>query len=125
MSKSIVLSLIVGGLLASCSAGPQATTVPGERLPVEIDSVDVLLLESYPVQLRLHVSGWLPNQCSTPTWTVTDPLESGDPIRVDLYAVPQSSEACIQVLAPFEVSIPLGAVEGRQVLFNGEVVIEG
>jgi hypothetical protein len=124
MLKIMPLVLLAGPLLAACSAEKPPTLLPSDRLPVEIDSVDMLQLESYPVQLMLHVTGWLPNPCARPEWIVAGPSDSAGRIEVDLYALPQSNEACIQVLAPFDVNIPLGpAPAGFEIVLNGEVVV--
>jgi hypothetical protein len=109
--------------LAGCSGAAAPTLLPAERLAVEVETVELLQLESYPVQLLLHVTGWLPNPCAKPEWIVSGPFDSTGLIEVELYALPQSNEACIQVLAPFEVNIPLGpAPLGFEIVLNGEVV---
>src|SRR3990170_2783003 len=112
---------VLGVLTSGCSS--PATPAAG-GLPLEVESVEVLQLESYPVQLILHVEGWLPNPCSTAGWEVI----AGTPgeVEVELYGVPDGSEACIQVLAPFEVNIPLGAQAegGTRIVVNGEVVAQ-
>ena len=124
MTRIIPLFLFAGQLLVACSGGANPAVVLPERLPVEIESVDLLQLESFPVQLVLHAEGWLPNPCSTAGWDVNE----GSPgeLRVDLYAVPDGSEACIQVLAPFEVNISLGAepTSGYRIVLNGEVTAQ-
>jgi len=98
------LALLLVVLPSGCSS---SAPLAADRLPVQVESVQVLQLESFPVQLMLHVEGWLPNPCSTTGWEVKEG-PAGE-IRVELYAVPDGSEACIQVLAPFEANIPLGA----------------
>lgn len=122
MPRIIPLILLAGHLLTACSGGGSQTPVPSGRLAVEVNSMEMLQLESFPVQLILHVEGWLPNPCSTADWEL-DTSGAGE-ILVELYAVPDGSEACIQVLAPFEVSIPLGAepAGGLRIVLNGEVV---
>ncbi|MBF8257317.1 MAG: hypothetical protein HW375_2224 [Anaerolineales bacterium] len=124
MPRIIPLILLAGHLLTACSRGGSPTLVPSEPLLVEVDSVEMLQLESYPVQLVLHVEGWLPNPCSTAGWEL-DTSGAGE-ILVELYAVPDGSEACIQVLAPFEVSIPLGSepAGGLRIVLNGAVVAQ-
>jgi len=122
MTRIITLFVFAGQLLAACSGSANPTVVSAERLPVEIGSVELLQLESYPVQLMLHVQGWLPNPCSTVGWDVEE--RSPGELGVDLYAIADGSKACIQVLAPFEVSIPLGTQPqgGVAIELNGEAV---
>jgi hypothetical protein len=118
-STSLLVLVAISVLLPGCRA---TTPAPASRLRVEIETVELLQLESYPVQLVLHVEGWLPNPCSSPAWEVTEP--SVGEIGVELYALSDGSEACIQVLAPFEVNIPLGArpTGGVRIVLNGGVV---
>ena len=118
MTTTIPLFLLAGLLLTACSGGANPTA-QAERLPVEVGSVDLLQLESFPVQLMLHVEGLLPNPCSTAGWELTQ-APPGE-IEVELYAIPDGSEACIQVLAPFEVNIPLGPQPAGEyrILLNG------
>ena len=125
MTKMTRWLLLAGLLAGACSAVPAPTSAPIDRLPVQIDSVDVLQLESYPVQLMLHVTGWLPNPCASPEWVVTQPQAAGDPIEVELFARPGPEQACIQMLEPFEVNIPLGAQAegGARIVLNGEAVV--
>jgi hypothetical protein len=127
MVKIIPWLSFVGLCLGACSASPTPTLVPAEHLSVDVVSVDVLQLESYPVQLMLHVSGWLPNPCAVLDWTVTPPQEPGGEIEVELFALPGPEQACIQVLAPFEVNIPLGPQPEGDVAIelNGEAVMPG
>jgi len=98
--------------LSGC-AGPGAT--PGGRLGVEIERVEMLQLESFPVQFLLHVEGWLPNPCSSPEWEILENTDGA--FDVVLYAISDGSEACIQVLAPLEVNIPLG--DRQPITLNG------
>jgi hypothetical protein len=101
-------------------------TLPGGTIPanagtVFVDTTDILLMESFPVQVALRVNGNLPTPCHEPVWEVDD---DGSTISVTLASVADPDVACIQVLAPFELSIPLGSFESgaREVILNGEKV---
>lgn len=110
----------MGLLLGACTPSVFPEPLPPGRVEVAIESVDVLQLESFPVQLMLHVIGTLPNPCTTPEWDVSP---DGETINVELYGVPDGSDACIQVLAPFEVNIPLGPAGGDvEIVLNGESI---
>jgi hypothetical protein len=124
MMRRLLFSFLAAAAISGCSATAASTGLPAGRLPVEVESVEMLQLESYPVQLMLHVTGWLPNPCSDPAWVVTDP--GPVVLKVELVAVPQADDACIQVLAPFEVNIPLGPqpAGAYRIILNGEVVAE-
>ena len=109
---------------ASCggqSVGQPATTVEGEVGVVFADLVDIVYLESAPVQVRLEVSGSLPTPCHQAKWEVDD---RGDLVEVSLWSEAIPGDVCAQVLEPFEASIPLGSFEAASlpVSLNGEVV---
>jgi hypothetical protein len=109
---------------------PQPTTglpttgpieVPADASPFFVDSTDILLMESFPVQVALRVNGNLPSPCHQPVWEVED---DGEAIHVTLATVADNDRACTQVLVPTELSIPLGSFESgaRTVILNGEEV---
>jgi hypothetical protein len=117
--------------LAACGARIGDAPVPGAtepgqvRGPVYLDSHDLLMLESFPVQVRLHLTGNLPTPCHELLWAVTPPDEQSR-IRIDLYTESDPGQACIQVLEAFDVSIPVGSfAEGDYTVWlNGEQVGE-
>lgn len=122
--KPIVSLMLL--ILAAC-----ATPVPpgdgGDTGGIEgrvfVSGTQILLLESYPVQVRLEVRGDVPTPCHEVRWSVED---DGETISVRLYSVVALGEVCAQVLTPFEVAIPLGDfTEGsRGVTVNESVVGE-
>jgi len=84
-------------------------TAPGAvRGPVYIDSVDLLQLESWPVQVRALVKGSLPTPCHRLAWDLSGPDAQGR-ITLDVYSTIDADAACIQVLEPFEQSIDVGS----------------
>lgn len=101
--------------------GQPAAGDAGARGPVFVESVELLVLESFPIQLWLEVDGHLPTPCSEPRWEAHD---DGVTIAVTLWSTSDPATACIQVLEPLELSIPLGplATGRRTVTVNGEVV---
>jgi hypothetical protein len=135
MMRTIRSFLIVAMLLIACGSPgddpvdtnttPSSTvtggTIPANAVPVFIDTTDILLMESFPVQVALRVTGNLPTPCHEPVWEVDD---DGSTISVTLRSVADPDVACVQVLAPFELSIPLGSFESgaREVTLNGENV---
>lgn len=103
--------------------GP-ATDEPEQlRGPVFIDQAELLIRESFPVQVDLHLRGSLPTPCATLRWSVGEPDEQGR-IEVEAYSSQDAALACIQVLQEFEESIPLGAFStgSYTVWLNGEEV---
>jgi hypothetical protein len=92
--------------------GPPTTTGPtlpgGLHLPAYVDSVDLLQLESWPVQIRALVKGSLPTPCHTLAWTLSGPDADGR-ITLDVYSTADPDAVCTQVLQSFEESIPIGS----------------
>lgn len=129
------LAIVVSLLLVACgseldapvdSNSPTSTSLPADPFPDDagqlfVDSTDILLMESFPVQVALKVTGSLPTPCHTPVWDVKD---DGSTIAVRLGSVADGDAACIQVLEPVELSIPLGSFESgsRVITLNGEEI---
>lgn len=103
------LVLAVG--LAACTNGtpvPEPTDTPPSgvvRGRAAVDSIDVMLLESFPVQVRVIARGNLPDGCTT-----LDKIEQARTARafeVTITTVRPADRACTEALVPFEVSIAL------------------
>ena len=93
--------------------------------PVYLDSADLLTLESYPLQFVLALTGNLPTPCHQLRLDVQPP-DGENRIEVRVYSVADPDEVCIQVLEPFEVSLPLGSFPAGHytLIVNGENVAE-
>jgi hypothetical protein len=74
--------------------------------PAYIDSADILILESYPPQFHLVLKGSLPDPCHQLRVIVSQP-DPQNVVDVEVYSVTDPGSICIQVLAPFEVSVSL------------------
>jgi len=83
---------------------------PGDKLltkgPAYLDSADILILESYPPRFRMSLKGSLPDLCHQLRVVVPQP-DAQNVVDVEVYSVVDPGTACIQVLAPFEVSVSL------------------
>ena len=128
----LLIGLWLFVLLAACAGGADQpidsttstpsttppTAIPDDAGPVFVDTSDILLMESFPVQVALHLTGNLPTPCHRAVWEVED---DGTTIAVRLASVTEPDVVCAQVLEPFEVSIPLGDYESgtRVVTLNG------
>jgi hypothetical protein len=86
--------------------------IPGEenmkRGQAFIDKSEVLLLESYPLQVTLHLIGTLPTPCHHLRAKVSGP-DAENRIQVELYSLADPEEICIQVIQEFETRLPLGS----------------
>ena len=120
----LLSSLVLAGSATDGSppaGSPDIAPTGGEEGPVYVDSTDLLYLESFPVQVRLVVTGSLPTPCHEAAWEVE---QASDGISVRLWSVSDPGAVCADVLEPFEVSIPLGSFDGANlpVTLNGEPV---
>ncbi len=132
-----LLILAAGMVIAGCARTTEPIPPPevphspgtgepeGTRGPVYVESTELLMAESFPVQGRLQLSGSLPTPCHALKWEVHGPDSAGR-IEVVLYSLADPDLACIQVLEPFEASIPLGSFESGSytVSLNGEQIGE-
>ncbi|HLF37501.1 MAG TPA: hypothetical protein VI520_06175 [Anaerolineales bacterium] len=107
------------------TGGPPAEPSGSIHGPVFIDQAELLIRESFPIQVDLRLSGSLPTPCATLGWSVADPDEQGR-IEVEAYSSQDAALACIQVLQEFEETIPLGAYStgSYSVWLNGERIGE-
>jgi inhibitor of cysteine peptidase len=108
---------------AAQPAEPQADEIaPGEGGQVYVDSIDVLTLESFPVQVNAVVSGALPDPCTEITGATAQLNDSTFTVEITTTRPPDA--ICAQVLAPFEVTVPLdvsGLPAGEYTVSAGEV----
>jgi hypothetical protein len=152
-----LLLLFAFALLASCSPSAPTqpppdgvvTNPPGDQLPtppsardpylpqpgdsvllrgaVYLDSVQLLIMESYPPQVSLVLAGSLPDPCYKLRLQVSEP-DASNRIMADVYSVTDPSEVCIQILKSFSASVPLavsGLAAGHYTVWvNGEKVGE-
>jgi len=69
-----------------------------------VEEIDILTLESFPVQVFIIASGYLPNPCTEIYQIIQEREGNTFFITIETYC---SQEVCIQVIAPFEEVIPL------------------
>jgi hypothetical protein len=138
--KHLLLAFLTFTLLAAC--GPRTPTSPVDRdtpailVPqpgeetltrgaVYLDSVDLLTMESYPLQFSLLLKGNLPTPCNKLRVAVSPP-DADKKIIVNVYSVSAPDTVCIQMLEPFSVNFPMGSFpSGHYTLWvNGEQVAE-
>jgi hypothetical protein len=92
-----------------------------KRGEVYIDSQEILTLESFPPQFRLHVEGSLPTPCHELRAVVGEP-NAQNQIPVEMYSLVDPNVECIQMLEAFEADISLGSYSSGSytVFVNGE-----
>ena len=95
------------------------------RGPVYINETELLILESFPVQIELVIRGALPTPCASLEWLVEAPDDQGR-IQVEAFSLQDPAIDCIQVLKEMEERLAIGSYsEGSySVWLNGELVGE-
>jgi len=106
---------------SQASLDPQSGDSALQRGNVYINEVQILILESWPAQVKLQVNGDLPTPCNQLRAVVSEP-GSENRIDVEIYSLVDPALSCIQVLEPFDVTLSLGSfTEGHfTVWINGE-----
>ena len=107
-------------LVAACAPQTEPTAQPGGNNPTTeptpeatemieanayIDSIDVLIMESFPVQVAAMVSGNLQDGC-TAIESVSASHE-GNTFTIDIQATRPADAICTQALVPFEERVSL------------------
>jgi len=96
LSIAVLLSIIF--LLSGCSeAEPGINTA-------NVTEIDILILESFPVQVHVVAKGYLPNPCTQINQIIEN--REGNSFTVTI-TTKTSPGPCIQVIKPFEETIPL------------------
>ena len=104
---------------------PQESDSQLKRGNVFIDTAQMLVLESYPPQYRLSITGSLPTPCHKLRLVVGQP-DATNRIDVEAYSVYDPGTVCVQVLKPFEAVLSLdGFASGKySIWLNGEAMGE-
>jgi hypothetical protein len=92
---------------------------------VFIENSELLIMESYPIQVALVMKGELPTPCNQ-LRVVVNPTNNKNRILVEVYSVIDTSQICAQVTDPFEANVALGSFQGGHytVWVNGEMAGE-
>ena len=101
MNKKILLLgsyLLLMMLMIGCS-----TLVPIIDFAT-VEEIDIMILESFPVQVYLIARGYLPDPCTKIHQIIQEREDYHFSVTITTYRPPG---ACIQIIAPFEETIPL------------------
>lgn len=90
----------------STPAAPAGGGDNSAPIPALVDSIDILLLESFPIQINVVVTGNLRNGCSVLAGAVQTNL-ANNVIQLEVLETQTGAEACGQALVPFTETYPL------------------
>jgi hypothetical protein len=90
---------------------------------LEIEQSEILVMESFPIQVQVILRGNLPDPCHQLRVIISGP-DAQRRINLEVYSLLETGKACITVLEPFEASISLGSFSGGSysVFVNGELL---
>lgn len=102
----------------------QADMVAGNAF---VNSADLVIMESYPVQVSLALSGELPTPCNKLTVDISEP-NADNQIHIEVYSLVDPAMTCIAMIEPFDeqISLPVeNLADGTyEVWVNGTLVGE-
>lgn len=126
----VVVLIAAGGLLTACASPASGPAEPGPDEPVRsddatptpqepteegpgeyeidlanVEQVNVMILESFPVQVRVAASGSLPNGCTE--IEEVDVAQEGQTFNVTITTRRPVDQECTEALVPFEETFPL------------------
>lgn len=103
--KRIILGFIII-LIIACISFSSCICIPDEEL-APVESIDILILESFPVQVQVIIDGYLPNPCYEIT-KIKQNLEE-DTFYISVI-MRESSQSCIQSIKPYREIVDLAVV---------------
>lgn len=97
-----------GNSIGSCwvSADPDLTNPTNSAKNADVQSVEIQILESYPVQINAIARGQFPDAGCTIISSVNQ-VRTGNTFHVTLITTTDPDAMCSQVITPFEYVIPL------------------
>jgi inhibitor of cysteine peptidase len=91
--------------LIGCGAGAESPTATRETDRLTVESVQVRIMESFPVQVSAQVKGYLRDGCESLAGTTQ--ARSGNAITVTIATSRAQGRACIQSIATVEENVRL------------------
>jgi hypothetical protein len=143
LMKTVILLISIGLLflsLTGCSLLPgmvQPTPTPDpfpsyepqpgdekltrDQVFLDMENSDLLIMESYPIQVSAVLDGSLSDPCHQ-LRVVVNPADAENQINLEVYSVFDPGVACMTVIEPFNATIPLGSYPDGEytVMVNGE-----
>ena len=86
-----------------------AATDPPTQQEANVDSIEILILESFPVQVNVRARGDLPDGCTT--IDTVDTTRDGTRFNIIITTLRQTGDLCSEALVPFEETISLDVVD--------------
>ena len=88
--------------------GERTEDEPTMRIEHAIESVEVVVMESFPEQINLNVSGYIPDGCQAETQIDID--RDGDVFTISIYRELPLAVLCPAIIVDYETVVSLGAI---------------
>ena len=113
LTTLLAASLIALLTLSACgAANPTSTPLPQPTPPpnttagvAPVDTIEVNVLESNPLQINAVIKGNLPNPCTTITGVTQS--RDGYTITLTVNTATETDKACIEVIQPYEQTVTI------------------
>ncbi|MGD2162859.1 MAG: hypothetical protein PVI81_00915 [Anaerolineales bacterium] len=97
-------------LLAACGGTAEATPPADAGGDVQygeapVENVEIMMLESFPLQIHLKVEGYMPDGCTEIESTEVEQRDNH--FEVSIATSRPTDLACTEAIEPFEMNIPL------------------
>ena len=91
------------------AVAPDPTTDTPIQQEATVDSIEILILESFPVQVNVRARGDLPDGCTM--IDTVDTTRNGTTFDITLTTLRQTGDLCSEALVPFEETISLDVLD--------------
>jgi hypothetical protein len=107
------------------SVTPSVDQGQREKAWVDWDYSEVVVMESYPMQVDVIVRGDVPSPCHELRWEIAEPNENNE-IHIEVWSVVDPAANCDALLEPFEERFRVGEFTeyGYSIWVNGMQVGE-
>jgi hypothetical protein len=104
---------------------PQPSDLNLKREDAYVDSSQLLIMESMPLQFSINLKGNLPNPCYRLRISPAQP-DAENKINVEVYSLVDPELICVQTTKPYDVNFPLGSYPTGHyfLLVNGVQIAE-
>jgi len=107
--QNLIIAMVLAVFLISACQPSNATDEYTYGQNATVESLEIIILESFPVRVEVLVSGYLPDGC-TELDEITVEREGQDFILIVHTRHPTGDIACTQALVPFEETVGLDVV---------------
>ena len=124
---AIIAGSVIAGIAISILSGDSPIPPDNEDNGIDefiygnatVESIEVVVLESFPVQINVNASGYLPDSC-TKIHTITKEKQ-GNIFLVAIKTVRPADAVCAQVIVPFQEVISLDVYGLKAGIYNVNV----